>query len=385
MTNQIGRKEMSGPITLSADIIAQCSLEDRQAALKAAWIVAFADGRLYAEKKLLQSIQDELSIDNVAAAAIEKGVRSGKRQRVSWPKSEAGGRLLYHVALKAAAADRKITPAEHRIAVRLGQALGFTRKQVRTELNALAPLATKSEQPERGKRRGAANTDTPQSESLKNLLIALGGEDFVESPVGSFLLTQQSILVVILTNLVPVFGVLFFDWRVFTVVFLYWLENVIVGAFNIGKMIVADVYQRSGMAFFMIPFFTFHYGLFSLVHGVFVFVLFGDVVQGDNPFAGLQNELTLGILVALMSLTVEHAYLLRTTFIRTGRYKTANLVLLLFAPYPRIVILHVSLLASGFLIHAVNLPFLVFIVLIPLKIGVDLATLKFIAKMQKSR
>ena len=48
-------------------------------------------------------------------------------------------------------------------------------------------------------------------------------------------------------------------------------------------------------------------------------------------------------------------------------------------------ILHVSLLASAFLIEAVNLPSLVFIVLIPLKIGVDLVTLKFIAKMQKSR
>ncbi len=47
----------------------------------------------------------------------------------------------------------------------------------------------------------------------------------------------------------------------------------IVGVFNLGKMIGADVYQRSGMAFFMVPFFTFHYGLFSLVHGVFVFVI----------------------------------------------------------------------------------------------------------------
>jgi hypothetical protein len=46
---------------------------------------------------------------------------------------------------------------------------------------------------------------------------------FREPPAGS----QPAIIIV--TNLVPLFGVYWFDWEVVTILFLFWLENVIVG------------------------------------------------------------------------------------------------------------------------------------------------------------
>ena len=47
---------------------------------------------------------------------------------------------------------------------------------------------------------------------------------------------DRSIWVLIGANLIPLFGVLVWDWSTFEVVILYWLENVIIGAINILKM-----------------------------------------------------------------------------------------------------------------------------------------------------
>src|SRR5690348_18190227 len=70
--------------------------------------------------------------------------------------------------------------------------------------------------------------------------------------------------VLIAANLVPLAGVLFFGWSVFSTLLLFWVENVIVGAFNVLRMLVAQPQIGAMWAakLFMIPFFTFHYGMF---------------------------------------------------------------------------------------------------------------------------
>lgn len=51
-------------------------------------------------------------------------------------------------------------------------------------------------------------------------------------------MTRQTIsaLFLIAVNTVPLVGVLLFDWRLFSIVFLYWIENGIVGFFNVLKI-----------------------------------------------------------------------------------------------------------------------------------------------------
>jgi uncharacterized protein DUF6498 len=45
--------------------------------------------------------------------------------------------------------------------------------------------------------------------------------------------------ILILANTAPLIGVLAHHWTVFAVVLLYWCENVIVGAFNVLRMLCA--------------------------------------------------------------------------------------------------------------------------------------------------
>ncbi len=48
-----------------------------------------------------------------------------------------------------------------------------------------------------------------------------------------------SVLFLIAVNMMPLFGVLFFGWSLFSVMFLYWIENGIIGFFNIFKIALA--------------------------------------------------------------------------------------------------------------------------------------------------
>ena len=80
-----------------------------------------------------------------------------------------------------------------------------------------------------------------------------------------------------MVNLIPLAGVLLFGWRLFDIMALYWLENGIIGLYNVIKMLLS----RSGAMgsvnkAFTIPFFIVHYGLFWAVHGIFVFLLFSE-------------------------------------------------------------------------------------------------------------
>src|SRR5256885_8077445 len=72
-----------------------------------------------------------------------------------------------------------------------------------------------------------------------------------------------SAVILILVNAAPLVGVLFFHWTVFAVVLLYWCENVVVGSFNVLRMLCAQ--PRDVMSWVSkvttIPFFIVHYGM----------------------------------------------------------------------------------------------------------------------------
>ena len=59
---------------------------------------------------------------------------------------------------------------------------------------------------------------------------------------------------------------------------LFWFENVVIGGLNVMRMLVSGVRMGGAGVFgalFTGAFFTVHYGLFTLVHGMFVVMLFG--------------------------------------------------------------------------------------------------------------
>ena len=187
-----------------------------------------------------------------------------------------------------------------------------------------------------------------------------------------------SALVLIAANCVPLVGVVAFHWTVFSVLLLYWSENVVIGAFNILKILFAQP-QNIGtnvLKVFLIPFFTVHYGMFTMVHGIFVLALFGPggghVSPSPHGFALAMRQAGIGYGVAAIALS--HAFSFFHNYLFSGEYRQASPQLLMMQPYARVVVLHITILAGGFAFMALHAPAAALVVLVALKTAMDLRT-----------
>lgn len=172
-----------------------------------------------------------------------------------------------------------------------------------------------------------------------------------------------SLAALLAANLVPLLGVLLLGWRLGEVLALYWLENVVIGVFTLVKM----TWTRRLSTLFFGPFFVFHYGLFTLVHGLFVYVLF-VAPDGLEP-AALGREL----IVPMALLAASHAVSFVAHFVRGSEGKSATPDRLMAAPYPRVIVLHVTVIAGGFLVLLTGERIAAVALLVVLKSGVDIA------------
>jgi hypothetical protein len=186
-----------------------------------------------------------------------------------------------------------------------------------------------------------------------------------------------SVWVLLAANLVPLAGVLFWNWDVFALLLLFWMENVVIGVLNVLKMLLADPADAALWAakLFMAPFFCFHYGMFTAIHGTFVFALFGgkkfdppgiNVVEPALRAAGeLGLWLPLGVLVA------SHAFSFLWNYLVRGEFRRAKLAELMAKPYGRVVVLHLTILFGGFGAMLLGSPVWALLLLIALKVGLD--------------
>lgn len=184
----------------------------------------------------------------------------------------------------------------------------------------------------------------------------------------------------IVLNLIPLAGVAFWGWSAFALIFLYWLENVVIGARTLASMganaILGGTANAVG-ALVIGVFFTFHYGLFCLVHGSFVVALFGGGLEGDGMFdlIGVARELFArqpNLMLGFASIVLWQIVQL-VLFIARGEAKTTNPLALMGAPYPRIIVLHLAIIFGGFLLMLLNQPAAGVFVLALVKMGFDVA------------
>jgi len=193
--------------------------------------------------------------------------------------------------------------------------------------------------------------------------------------------TKPSVIVLILANLIPLYGVIFLGWEAFPVLVLFWMENVVTGIINVIKMLVCSPGNPSQWAakLFLIPFFCFHYGLFTFVHGIFVLTVFGDFLNSTS--SGLFDLHALdsafrhyNIIWPFLALTISHVFSFAVNYIGKGEYKETTLSALMSQPYARVVVLHITIIAGGFLLMVLGSPIAGLVVLVILKTAIDIVT-----------
>ena len=144
------------------------------------------------------------------------------------------------------------------------------------------------------------------------------------------------------------------------------------------RMAIRPYYHAIDLAMplFMVPFFTIHYGMFCFGHGTFVVSLFG---QGLPPeLAGMDiPEIILPLIEArhlfwpLMGL-LAYQLLDWLRDVSERGLGSDGVKQLTTAPYRRIAILHITIIASGFALGSMNEPLVGLLLLIMFKTGMDI-------------
>jgi hypothetical protein len=202
----------------------------------------------------------------------------------------------------------------------------------------------------------------------------------VERILAVYRSTSSSVAVValVVANLVPLVGVLAFGWELLTILAIYWLENGVVGVFNVLRMASArGARGASGLSeaaakVTMIPFFCVHYGIFWVVHGVFVFTLpaFAGPVAKETAFGEWVDAGTLA--GAVLALTISHGVSYWMNFLRGGEYRRVSAADLMMAPYGRVVVLHLTILFGGIAVAVTGASVAALVLLVVLKTILDL-------------
>lgn len=189
--------------------------------------------------------------------------------------------------------------------------------------------------------------------------------------------SAPSAWVLVAANLLPLAGVLFWGWDVFALIALFWMENVVAGVFFILRILCADPRDPALWAgkLFMVPFFGFHYGIFTAVHGVFVFDMLGGKrydVQGLNvlePAARAAADYDLWLPVA--ALVASHLFSFAWNYLYRGEFRRVQLSSLMTRPYQRVVVLHIAIILGGIGVAALGSPLWALVVLLALKVALD--------------
>ena len=205
-----------------------------------------------------------------------------------------------------------------------------------------------------------------------------------------------SIWALIVANVIPIFGAIFFSWDIGLILVVYWMENVIVGFYNVIKMWMAKpdfptptvAKSKASMLlgkFFITCFFTFHFGMFCMVHGVFV-ILMSQGMDSGFDLSPTSHKYLVGplmifalpigvasslwelygfrLLIPVGSVFISHGISFFENYIGKREFETRSRSEQMFQPYARIVVLHVAIVVAGVPVMLLGSPMPLLVLLI---------------------
>jgi cation transport ATPase len=178
----------------------------------------------------------------------------------------------------------------------------------------------------------------------------------------------------IFANIVPVMGVLYGGWNILDLLFIYWAESVIIGFFNILKMLSAGEKNNRSILLIVVDrlfacsFFIVCYGGFMLLHAVFIFGLAAEFYKiSFEPLALLAKTWP-----GLLSLFFSHGFSFISNYLLSREREKADIYSLMHQPYSRIVTMQISLIIGLWLTTFFGQPALLLLFFLIMKTAADL-------------
>lgn len=188
---------------------------------------------------------------------------------------------------------------------------------------------------------------------------------------------NRTSVIIILWNLVPFLGVLFLGWKPVSVFICYALETIVVGIFNVLKLLIIYFKGRqikkdgetgvSGLG--IVPFFVFHYYFFVFVQLSIFFPITGiggdsfplHAVKAIYEFALLRSSI-----IALAAFVANNLFVLVNDFWIPRVFEQRSMAEQMFEPYPRIFVQQFVVILGSFFwsVFGLGLPVLIIFVFI---------------------
>lgn len=156
-----------------------------------------------------------------------------------------------------------------------------------------------------------------------------------------------SALALVATNLLTIAIAVYQKWNPGTVMWIYWGQSIIIGAFNAVRMWTLQNFTTDGLKMndqpvapttgnkrFVAIFFMVHYGFFHLVYAIFLISM-----------AKLTPHDILPILVCVAGFLVNHWFSYSYNMANDSARKL-NLGTMMFFPYARIIPLHITIITG---------------------------------------
>mgnify|MGYP001582647245 CR=1 FL=1 len=197
--------------------------------------------------------------------------------------------------------------------------------------------------------------------------------------------TKTSTLSLVFSNLLVIFFAVVDGISANEVLWIYWSQSVIIGIFNFIKMITLKDFSTEGFkqgkkqmlptratAISSAIFFLFHYGFFHLVYAVFLGA-FSEFSYSEGSSSGTKYFL-LSAGMFFISYLIE--------FVSSRKEQSdelPNIGYIMFAPYARIIPMHLTIIFGGFIgaagsIFSTNTNLAIIVLFIGIKTVVDLIT-----------
>jgi hypothetical protein len=198
---------------------------------------------------------------------------------------------------------------------------------------------------------------------------------------------ETSTWMLVALNIVPVVGVIQFGWRVHEIVFLYWIENIIVGLWNVMRIAKVEFnprpetavpvtpFEQMGAKAMLIVFFFAHYGAFCAGHGEMLASFFPNA-GGAKP--GLADVLVQTLsqpvgLLSVLAILLIHGYSYLRDFVGKREYLTMDVADLMMQPYKRVFVTQVFIMAGGMALQFFSGQAIAIIIFVASKIAVDVS------------
>jgi hypothetical protein len=208
-------------------------------------------------------------------------------------------------------------------------------------------------------------------------------------------LSGQSVVGLILANLVPVVGVLFLGWTMVVLLFLFWIETVIVGFIGVLKLLCISnpnlreyrlpVWKQLLSKLFLVGFSVVSIGFFTYLQGLALLTMFaGESGQFTSIFTSerypylkwadvrqiIQDH---DLLWAVLFLIVGYVISFGINYIGKGGYRRANGTVI-FESFGRILVLFVTIVVGKALLAFQVSQVWGLLVLVGLKITLDVGS-----------